>query len=112
MSNLSVRAFDEAQRRKQYAERTGIEGVAHMLRDIHMTQKHLSILAEYLWKAGVDPKYASQRPMKKPFDIVDTDVYEQFGIIGIQLLQLSGALGIDFVSLIKSEVERLELSVL
>lgn len=112
MSNLSVRAFDEAQRRKQYAERSGIEGVAHMLRDINTTQKHLSLLSEYLWRAGVDPKYRTQRSMRKPLDAIETDIYEQLGIIGVQLLQLSGALGIDFIALIKSEIERLELSVL
>lgn len=112
MSNLSVRAFDESQRRKMYASRTGVEGVAHMMRDIIMIQKNLNILGEFLWRAGVDPKFKPQRQMRRPLDAVETDIYEQLGIVGVQLLQLSGALGVDLVALMKSEVERLELTVL
>lgn len=112
MSNLSIRAFDEAQRRKLYPERKGPTGLSCMMRDILIAQKHLTIISEILWATAAAGSARQQRDMKVPIEIGKTDIYEQFGIIGVQLLQLSGALGIDFISLAKSEVERLELTVL
>ena len=46
MSNYSIRAFDEAQRRKFYPERKGPLGVACVQRDIIAACKHLSVAAE------------------------------------------------------------------
>lgn len=112
MSNLSIRAFDESQRRKLYADRRGSTGIACMLRDIAIAQKHLSIISEIIWSTGMGGSPRQQREMKFPMELGKTDLYEQFGIIAIQLLQLSGALGIDFLSLAKSEIERQELTVL
>jgi hypothetical protein len=112
MSNFSIRAFDEAQRRKMYPDRKGIVGIACMQRDIITAQKHLSILATILWRTSVDQSYRQETEQVPNLAIKPNAVQEQLGQIGVQLLQLSGALGIDFVSVLKHEIERLEITVI
>jgi len=112
MSNLSIRAFDEAQRRKLYPDRRGIVGIACMQRDILTAQKHLSMLSTILWRTSVDGSYRQEYEQIPNVPIRPNAVQEQLGQIGVQLLQLSGALGIDFVSVLKHEIERLEITVI
>jgi len=108
MSNLSVRAFEEAQRRKLYMDRKGIQAVANIQRDILIAQKNLSMMAEYLWSiSGKDGSgnFSVNNPK-------DQDVNKFLSLAGLQILQISGSLGIDFVSLLKHEVEKQELTIL
>lgn len=111
MSDLSIRAFDQAQRRKKYPERKGPLGVACMQRDILTAQKHLSILSEILWQTTIDPEY--QKPIFYTNEArIQHTVNEYLARTGLQLLQLSGCLGIDFVTLMRQHLEKEELAVL
>lgn len=112
MSTLSIRAFDEAQRRKKYPDRRGVVGVACMQRDILTINRHLSAIADILWKTSIDGKHDIT-------SLVDTEylnnslmLQQHLTAAGLNLLQLSGALGMDFVSLLKHAVEKEELTVL
>jgi len=109
VANLSIRAFDEAQRRKQYPERRGPTGIACMQRDILSVQKHLAEVAELLWQSGMDPSYNKTQSGSQNNSKVLND---HISLAGLKLLQLTGALGIDFVSLLKQQIEKEELTVL
>jgi len=111
MSDLSIRAFDQAQKRKQYPERKGALGVACMQRDILTAQKNLSILSEILWQTTVDPEYQKQTFYTNEARVQHT-INEYLARTGLQLLQLSGCLGIDFVTLMRQHLEKEELAVL
>jgi len=108
MSNLSMRAFEEAQRRKLYMDRKGIHAIANIQRDILIAQKNLAMMAEYLWSISgkdVSGNFSVYNPK-------DYDVNKFLSLAGLQILQISGSLGIDFVSLLKHEVEKQELTIL
>ena len=109
MANLSIRAFDEAQRRKQYPERRGPTGIACMQRDILSAQKHLAEIAELLWQSGMDASYNKTQISTQGNSKALND---HLSLAGLKVLQLTGALGIDFVSLLKQQIEKEELSVL
>lgn len=108
MSNLSLRAFEEAQRRRLYVDRKGINAVANIQRDILIVQKNLAMMAEYIWTLSgkeVSGNFSIYNPK-------DHDVNKFLASAGLQLLQISGSLGIDFVSLLKHEVDKQELTIL
>lgn len=112
MANLSIRAFDEAQRRKKYPERRGPLGVACIQRDILIAQGNLSNLADVVWKVGLNPSYNRQinSMADDPKDM--EKIHNYLSQTGLQLLQITGALGIDFLLLLKHIVEKEELTVL
>lgn len=112
MSTLSIRAFDEAQRRKLYPERKGLMGVACLQRDILLAQRHLANIAEILWQNGVNSSYSSAPSGDNNARQMAMALNEHLAQAGLQLLQLTGALGIDFISLLKQQVEKEELTVL
>ena len=111
MSDLSVRAFDQAQRRKRYPERKGSLGIACMQRDLITAQKYLSIASEILWQTSIDREYEMPILMTAESKLQHT-LNECLAKAGLQLLQLSGCLGIDFVTLMRQRLEREELAVL
>ncbi len=105
MSNLSIRAFDQAQRRKKYPDRKGYAGLAHIQRDILVTQKNLSEMSEILWSlTGEHGDFLEGSP--------SVNLYEKLSDIGLVMLQLSGSLGIDFVSILKHRIEKEELTII
>jgi hypothetical protein len=112
MATLSIRAFDEAQRRKLYPERKGLTGVACLQRDILLAQRHLGNIAEILWQNGVNSSYSSIPSGDSSTRQASMALNEHLAQAGLQLLQLTGALGIDFISLLKQQVEKEELTVL
>lgn len=112
MNNLSVRAFDEAQRRKQYPDRRGIVGVACIQRDILSTGKHLAILSDVLWKTSIDTRHQGDLISNEATSNNSVMVQQHLTSAGILLLQISGALGMDFVALLKHGIEKEEMTVL
>lgn len=112
MSSLSIRAFDEAQRRKKYPDRRGITGVACMQRDIITVTRHLSSIADILWKTSIDENHDIIMPTNRESSNNALMLQQHLTLAGLNLLQLSGALGMDFVALLKHAVEKEELTVL
>jgi hypothetical protein len=106
VSNLSVRAFDQARRRHLYGERRGIAGLAHIQKDILEIQRSLSSMALIFWAGGV----AESNTLDVPSDL--KNVQEHLSDAGLRLLQLSGSLGIDFVSLLRQRIEMEEITIL
>lgn len=112
MSSLSIRAFDEAQRRQRYPDRRGMVGVACMQRDIITVNKHLSAIAEILWKTSIDSSMDITLPSDRTQANNSLMVQQHLTLAGLNLLQLSGALGMDFVSLLRQAVEKEELTII
>jgi hypothetical protein len=89
-------------------DRKGIHAIANIQRDILIAQKNLAMMAEYLWSISgkdVSGNFSVYNPK-------DYDVNKFLSLTGLQILQISGSLGIDFVSLLKHEVEKQELTIL
>jgi len=112
VSNYSIRAFDEAQRRKFYPERKGPLGVACVQRDIIAACKHLSIAADCIWKDGANNTPRIESDYHVNSSTKSNPFQKELAAAGILLLQVSGSMGIDLVSLLKSEIEKLEMAVI
>lgn len=105
MSNLSIRAFDQSQRRKKYPERKGYAGLSYIQKDLLIAQKNIAEISEILWAmTGENGEFAD--------GATSANVYQKISDIGLILLQISGSLGIDFVSIIKHRVEKEELTII
>lgn len=104
MSNLSVRAFDQAQRRKRYPERKGVAGVAYLQRDLLAAQSGICQISEVLWGANIGREAAEDSPSK--------NIHDRLSDVGLLLLQFSGALGLDLISILKARIEKEEMSVI
>ncbi len=106
MSNFSIRAFDQAQRRHLYPERRGVLGLAYVQRDLIEAQKSLSALGASLWGSSPEEKMSPDAPS------VIKSAQEHLSDAGLRLLQLSGALGIDLISLLRQRLEQEELTII
>ncbi|NBS90293.1 hypothetical protein EBS67_09875 [bacterium] len=111
MANLSVRAFEEAQRRKMYPQRNGPIGVACIQRDILLAIKELSIASEYLWQKEKNATDAHEIPHQTPNILLHNNFNLHLIKSALHIATVSGSLGVDIVSSIKHEIERMELAV-
>lgn len=110
MASLSVRAFEQAQRRKKYPSRTGILGIACLQRDLMSSAS--TILAageslwpkERLWKDIIEGQTAHTSESSSKFN---NQIIEAAAI----LYQLSGAIGLDLTSAVQHFIEKQEMSV-
>lgn len=113
MSNLSGRAFEEAQKRKLYPQRNGALGVACIQRDLLLATKHISQASEHLWlreKTNIDsPSNSGETNIHR---LQSNKFQEEMAMSFYILLRISGSLGIDLVSLGKAEVEKQELTII
>lgn len=112
MSDLSIRAFDQAQRRQLYPERKGPLGVACVQRDILIACKHLSLASEFLWKEGETDKKRIESDFFLSAASRSNPLQREIALAGVQLLQITGSMGIDLFSLLKAEIEKMEMTVL
>lgn len=110
MANFSVRAFEQAQRRKQYPQRQGPVGVACIQRDILRSSKENSIAAEYLWMREISAEKSGD-PTPDFHALRKNDLSEHLVLSMLYLLQVSGALGLDLVAAIGHELDKRELTV-
>ena len=108
--SYSVRAFEQAQRRKRYIERRGYVGAACMQRDLLQIQSILSEIGAILWRASGGHGDIETTAEAELVSIKNLN--EKFGEAGFLLLQLTGCLGIDFVSVLKHKLEKEELTIL
>lgn len=110
MASLSVRAFDQAQRRHRYPTRIGALGVACLQRDLIAASEHLMAASKHLW-----PKEKSMSEILDMQTIASGAVPSQFNenIIRsmVYLLQISGSIGLDLVSAAAHAIEKEEMAV-
>lgn len=111
MANLSVRAFEEAQRRKMYPDRNGALGVSCIQRDILLAIKELSIASEYLWQREKNAANTHDIPHQTPNVLLHNNFNLHLIKSALYIATISGSLGVDIVSSIKHEIERLELAI-
>lgn len=110
MASLSVRAFEQAQRRKKYPSRTGILGVACLQRDLMNSAVTLLAAGENLW-----PKERLWTEILDSQTIHTSESSYKFNNQIIEaaaiLYQLSGAIGLDLTSAVQHFIEKQEMSV-
>lgn len=82
-----------------------------MQRDILVVSRNLASVADILWKTSIDVNH--EDAMLKNVEDSNNSIMIQKHLttVGLHLLQLSGALGMDFVTLLKHAVEKEELTV-
>jgi len=110
MVSLSVRAFDQAQRRKKYPARNGILGVACLQRDLMAASMHLLAASELLW---AKEKTLSEAMSAQMFSDASTNAQFNDHVIkaALVILQLSGSIGLDLVTAASHAIERQEMAV-
>lgn len=112
--SLSLRAFEEAQRRKLYPQRNGPTGVACIQRDLLLASKEIASASEHLWireKTNIEENFAwsghqtVNQSLRSSFNVHLTDA-------AVYLLRVSGSIGFDVFLAAKQEIERQELSIM
>jgi hypothetical protein len=112
MSNMSLRAFEEAQRRRLYPKRNGALGVSCMQRDVLLAIQQLTVASEYFWlkeKTGISVE--DDVPTSNAMKFQKNHFQEAIGRSMMYLLQVTGAAGIDLFAAVKSELEKKEMEI-
>lgn len=76
--------------------------MAYMQRDLLAIQKNVADLSEILWGASVAREPNEESPTK--------NIHDKLSDVGLLLLQFSGMMGLDLVSILKARIEKEELS--
>lgn len=112
--SLSLRAFEEAQRRKLYPQRNGATGVACIQRDLLLACKEMASASEHLWmreKTNIAEQFpwsghqTTNEILRSPFNVHLTGA-------AVYLMRISGSVGFDIFLAAKQEIERQELSII
>jgi hypothetical protein len=112
--SLSLRAFEEAQRRRLYPQRNGATGVACIQRDLLLACKEIASASEHLWireKTDIEEQFpwsghqTTNQGLRNSFNVHLTGA-------AVYLMRVSGSLGFDLFIAAKQEIERQELSII
>jgi len=112
--SLSLRAFEEAQRRRLYPQRNGATGVACIQRDLLLAIKELSSASEHLWlreKTNIEENFAFSGH-QNPNIMLNNSFTLHLTNSLVFIMRISGSLGFDVSVAAKQEIERLELSII
>lgn len=112
MSNMSLRAFEEAQKRRLYPKRSGALGVSCMQRDLLLAVQHITVASEYLWlKEKNNISIEDNIPTSNAMKFQKNHFQESIGKSMMFLLQATGAAGIDLFAAAKTELEKNEMEI-
>ena len=110
MASLSVRAFDQAQRRHRYPARTGALGIACLQRDLIAASEHLMAASKYLWPKEKSMAEVLEGQTTASF-ATPNQLNENIIRSMVYLLQISGSVGLDLVSAVAHAIEKEEMAV-